>query len=176
VFPKHRLLETPWDCAKPYRLAFARDLLPGVGCNFALLLGPAVQGLAGGTHTSPPTPSLLAGTALLLAGAALIGAGVHAIGIARIFFVYEYMPATGPVMRGVYRVIRHPLFLGGELASIGLALCIGTPDALMLAAVNLLVLPAYVLLEDRRSAKVMGDAYAGYRNATGAVIPRGRRR
>jgi protein-S-isoprenylcysteine O-methyltransferase Ste14 len=177
VFPRDRLVPILTRCPYPYRLAFARELLPGIGCNFALLLRPAVHGLlASEMHRSTP-PTLLLGGALALAGAALIGAGIHAIGVARTFFVYEYVEHRGtPVIRGIYRSIRHPLFLGGITISMGLAIAVGDPGAIALAAINVCVLPAYVLLEDRRCSKVMGDPYSRYRTVSGAVVPRSWRR
>lgn len=175
VFPRHRVLVGDGVARKPYREAFVRDLLPGVACNFALLLRPAVHGLVdASSHVAAVAWQALVGVgvALVVGGAALIISGVRVIGVARTFFVYEYRQHAGPVVSGIYSVIRHPLFVGGELGSLGLALCVGTPDALALAAVNVAVLPAYVLLEDRRCSQVMGEAYRRYRLVTGAVVPR----
>ena len=115
----------------------------------------------------------------MLAGTSLIVLGARALGVARTLFVHEYLPVgdePGGIMRsGIYSYIRHPLFVGGIACSVGMALCVGTRQALVLAALNLCSLPAYVIFEDLRCSQVIGPSYVQYQEAVGAVVPRVRR-
>jgi protein-S-isoprenylcysteine O-methyltransferase Ste14 len=159
----------------PYRRAFLSEILPGIGCSFAQLARPAVEGLSRGRPFADGL-TLLAGLPVVLAGATLIVLGASALGVARTLFVHEYVPVgdePGGIMRsGIYSYIRHPLFVGGIACSVGLALCVGTRQALVLAALNLCSLPAYVIFEDLRCSRVIGPSYLQYRRTVGAVVPR----
>jgi protein-S-isoprenylcysteine O-methyltransferase len=113
------------------------------------------------------------GASVALAGLGMIALGVRALGLARTLFVYEYSSTEREVVvKGIYRVLRHPLFLGGVAVSFGLAICSGDTSAVELALVNLAAVPFYVRLEDRRCYTIFGPAYADYREAVGGLMPR----
>ncbi|HKG40262.1 MAG TPA: methyltransferase [Conexibacter sp.] len=172
-FPRSRLRMDASDCEHPYHLAFVRELLPGIGVNFALLLRPAALGLFEGPTPHAGVPAL-AGVCLTIGGVALIASATNVIGIARAFFVHEYEDVRGGlVARGVYEHMRHPLFIGGMALSLGLALLVGVAEGVELAALNVAILPAYLYFEERRCSIVIGEPYRRYRSATGAVLPRG---
>jgi protein-S-isoprenylcysteine O-methyltransferase Ste14 len=172
-FPRSRLRMNSSDCDRLYHLAFVRELLPGIGVNFALLLRPAALGLLDGPSVHAGVATLL-GLCLTIGGMALIAAATSVIGVARAFFVHEYEDSSGGlVMKGVYRHIRHPLFVGGMAVSLGLALVVGVPEGIALGVVNVAMLPAYLFFEERRCSKVIGAPYQRYRSISGAVIPRG---
>ncbi len=170
----------------PYRGPFLREILPGIGCSFAQLSRPVLAGLlAGGPLYN--SSLILPGALLTIAGGALIYTGVGALGVARTLFVHEYIssgdnvPLRGFIFRdrlilsNIYSYIRHPLFVGGICASVGLGLLAGTPQALHLAALNVCMLPAYVFFEDRRCCQIIGKAYVDYRRTVGGVAPRPKR-
>lgn len=176
VFPRNSLRDAGTPCALPYRRAFMREILFGIAVAFSQLLRPATTGLvADGAVAIPASWASVAGLSLVVAGIAIVGLGVSTLGVARTLFVHEYVPTNQPVtIAGIYCVLRHPLFVGGTVASLGLAICTGGQAAIALGVVNLLVLPIYVHLEDRRCCRTLGQAYADYRRAVGAVIPRRR--
>ncbi len=142
-----------------------------------MMLRPLAVGIVeGGSTVGSPW--------ILALGLLLGGLGLYAIldasrqlGVSCAFFVYEYAPdTTSPVIdRGVYRRLRHPLFTGGICMSVGLGICVGTPVALELAAVNAAVLLPYLPVEDRRCSNVVGSRYARYREEVGGIVPRSRR-
>jgi protein-S-isoprenylcysteine O-methyltransferase Ste14 len=175
VFPRSRVRAPLADL--PYRRAFLSEILPGIGCSFAQLARPAFEGLSRGRPFADGL-TLSVGLLVALAGVTLIVLGASALGVARTLFVHEYLPVgdddqQGTITRsGIYSYIRHPLFVGGIACSVGLALCVGTRQALVLAALNLCSLPAYVLFEDLRCSRVIGPSYVQYREAVGAVVPR----
>jgi protein-S-isoprenylcysteine O-methyltransferase Ste14 len=175
LFPRSRMRMQASDCDRPYHLAFLRELLPGIGVNFALLLRPAAVGLLLGGPGEVGVPTIV-GACLTLGGVALIASATSVIGVARAFFVHEYEDiGRGLVMRGVYERIRHPLFLGGMALSLGLALVVGASEGIAVAIVNVGVLPAYLLFEERRCSIVIGEPYERYCARTGAIVPRARR-
>lgn len=173
VFPRNRRRDEAKPCPFPYRRAFLREILLGVAVAFSQLLRPAVAGITADGRVLPLVPSTISGLTLIALGAGIVYLGVSALGVARTLFVYEYVPTNRPVtIVGIFRVLRHPLFLGGSMASLGLALCAGTQTALQLGLLNLCVIPIYVQLEDRRCCATLGQAYVDYRAAVGGVIPR----
>jgi protein-S-isoprenylcysteine O-methyltransferase Ste14 len=175
VFPRNRRSDEDSPCATPYRRAFKREILLGVAVAFSQLLRPAFTGLLADGRELPSVPSVAVGLPLSLLGISIVTLGVAALGIARTLFVYEYVPTDKPLrIVGIFRFLRHPLFLGGSMVSLGLAVCTGVDVAIELAALNACVIPIYVQLEDRRCCATLGRAYADYRALVGGVIPRRR--
>jgi len=175
VFPRNRRRDESTPCFHPYRRAFRREILLGVAVAFSQLLRPVLGGLLAEGRDVSLLPSLTIGLPLCVAGLSLVILGVSALGIARTLFVHEYVPADHALTTvGIFRVLRHPLFLGGSMASLGLAVCTGAGEAMELAALNVCVVPIYAQLEDRRCCTVLGPAYAEYRATVGGTIPRRR--
>jgi len=175
VFPRNRRRDEATPCSYPYRRAFGREILYGIAVAFSQLLQPAVSGVLVGEREFNLAPSLAIGLSLLVVGVGIVCLGVLALGVARTLFVHEYVPMDSPVTTaGIFQVLRHPLFLGGSIASLGLAVCTGTKVAIGLAILNGCVVPIYVQLEDRRCCATLGSAYVDYRAAVGGVIPRRR--
>jgi protein-S-isoprenylcysteine O-methyltransferase Ste14 len=173
IFPRNRARDAGNHCRYPFRRAFRREILPGIAVAFSQLLRPVLSGISAGA--SPPAPYTAIGLSLFCVGAAVVFSGVSALGVARTLFVYEYVPTDEPVTTtGIFRILRHPLFLGGSLASLGLAIGTGTKVAVALGLVNVCVIPLYVQLEDRRCCATLGRPYVDYRAVVGGVIPRRR--
>jgi protein-S-isoprenylcysteine O-methyltransferase Ste14 len=171
VFPRNATRDATKPCELPYRRAFTREILLGVGVAFSQILQPALVGALAGEPVGNPL-NLLLGGALVVAGLGTITLGVSTLGVARTLFVFEYVAGQGTVLSsGIYRFLRHPLFLGGTTTSLGLAVCTANRTAITLALVNACVVPLYVWLEDRRCCTVLGAAYADYRAAVGGMVP-----
>ncbi|HEX6667004.1 MAG TPA: methyltransferase [Solirubrobacterales bacterium] len=175
VFPRNSRRDMASPGAYPYRRAFFREILLGISVAFSQFLRPAAAGLLEGGTSLPPTHALLIGLPLLVSGAAMIVVGVSVLGVSRTLFVHEYVLGKREVVRaGIYRFVRHPLFIGGALVSLGLAICTGTAVAIEVGVVNALACPLYVRLEDRRCIAILGDEYVDYRADVGGVVPRRR--
>jgi protein-S-isoprenylcysteine O-methyltransferase Ste14 len=173
VFPRNRRRDEAVPCSYPYRRAFLREILPGVAVAFSQLLRPALSGLMADGRDLPLAASAAIGLPLLVAGAGIVALGVSALGVARTLFLYEYIPTDRPVtVVGIFQVLRHPLFLGGSMFSLGLAMCTGAQIAVELGLINACVIPIYVQLEDRRCCAALGSPYMHYRSIVGGVIPR----
>jgi protein-S-isoprenylcysteine O-methyltransferase Ste14 len=77
------------------------------------------------------------------------------------------------VSRGIYRWIRHPIYLGVFLVWIGFAL--GCQSLAAGTAIAVYVLPAYLLYiraEEEMMSSHFGDEYARYCERAGALLPR----
>lgn len=160
-----------------YKRAFWRELCFGIGFNFAMLLRPMTVGIIEGGEivVFPWAPAL--GLLLAVLGVSAILDGSRQLGVSCAFFVYEYASdVTPPVIdRGIFGVLRHPLFTGGICMSIGLAICVGNIVALELAAINLAVLVPYLPVEDHRCSLTVGSRYLHYRKEVGGILPRPKR-
>jgi protein-S-isoprenylcysteine O-methyltransferase Ste14 len=172
IFPGNSRRDAESPCERPYRRAFMREILLGISVAFSQFLRPAVTGIAVDGSLSDPDVGSMLGVPLLVSGGVLIAAGAAVLGVARVLFVYEYVDGEQLVVRsGIYRFLRHPLFLGGVLLSLGLALLTGGEAAVELAILNAAVLPLYIRLEDRRCSRVLGREYVDYSLAVGSVVP-----
>lgn len=179
AFPRNAERDALTPCPLPYRRAFTREILFGIAVAFSQMLRPAFYGLlASGVPPSgwgPAPPLVVVGLPLAVLGVTVIALGVSTLGMARTLFVYEYLSTARSVTaEGIYRILRHPLFLGGTAVSAGLAALTGNPVAIALALINVAVVPLYVRLEDRRCCTVLGRPYADYRAAVGGMVPRRR--
>jgi protein-S-isoprenylcysteine O-methyltransferase Ste14 len=173
VFPRNSRNDAARPCALPYRRAFIREILFGVAVAFSQILRPAVSGISANGFAIDGAPNVEIGVPLAIVGLTIIGLGVSVLGIARTLFVYEYVSDGGDViMAGIYRVLRHPLFLGGSMVSLGLAICTGDRVAIALGIVNVCVVPIYARLEDRRCCMTLGRDYMDYRVVVGGMVPR----
>lgn len=171
--PRHQARDLA-TAPNPYRRAFWRELCLGIGFNFAMLLRPATVGVLSGGELGGAPWALALGLLLSGLGVFAILDGSRRLGVSCAFFVYEYAAdVTAPVIdRGSYGLLRHPLFTGGICMSIGLAICVGDPVALQLAAVNLAVLVPYLPVEDHRCSRTVGPRYLRYREEVGGILPR----
>ena len=74
------------------------------------------------------------------------------------------------IRHGIYRYIRHPLYLGVLLASIGLAVYgLSLPGVLIMSAL-VLVFIFRIRIEERMLVETFGDAYRQYRKTTSKLI------
>ncbi len=175
LFGRNRERYLRADPEGAYRLAFARDIMPGVGFGICQMQIPWVVGLLSGPVALAPPVQLAVALVCGLTGVTLLTLGFGTIGFAAAGFLNEYRPVRRPMVRfSIYSVIRHPLFLGGVLASVGAGLLFDNPMAVGVALVNLAILPVYRFLEDRRQASIFGDDFRQYQAAVGAMLPRWR--
>lgn len=171
VFPRSRRAWMRGFGAGAFRPAFYLEILPGIGCSFAQIARPAFEAVVGGPRVT--TLGAVVGGVVAVTGFGLVVLGVRRLGIAGTLFVREY-EALSPLLErgGVFREIRHPLFVGGVVLSMGAAIVTGTDQALLLSAINVLAIPFYVRFEDARCGQIFGAEYAVYRARVGGALPR----
>jgi protein-S-isoprenylcysteine O-methyltransferase Ste14 len=148
--------------ARPESRRRARQPVAFAACAAAILGAVALQGPA----SSASTPLLIAGEALVVVSYGWMLASVLALG--RCFGVLPEV--RGLVMRGPYRVVRHPLYLGELGACAGLV--IGAPTAWNAIAASVLVAGQVVrmrLEEDALSREF--PQYATYAARTPRILP-----
>jgi protein-S-isoprenylcysteine O-methyltransferase Ste14 len=116
----------------------------------------------------PPALRLLGGSIILLAlalgvqGALNLGASLSPLP--------EPMPGAALVTTGAYGRCRHPLYQSLVLASLGVALLLGSLLHLGLLLALATVLSRKARREERRLCELHPD-YAAYRTATPAILP-----
>jgi protein-S-isoprenylcysteine O-methyltransferase Ste14 len=173
LFPynrKHLVKEFSNDA---YRKAFYKDILPGVSFGVSQMARPFFYTLLTESNYTISIIQLLVSILLLISGSFMLYSGFKAIGIARAGFLYEYLPNTKPLIkRGIYLYIRHPLFLGGVILSIGACLFFNKLETFFLVIINVAILPIYRFLEDNRSIRIFGESYKQYKSTVGAFIPK----
>jgi protein-S-isoprenylcysteine O-methyltransferase Ste14 len=119
----------------------------------------------------------LDGEALRWAGAVLFGAG----GILRLWPVFvlgrrfsglvAIQPGHELVTSGIYRLIRHPSYLGFIVASLGWGLAFRSRVGVLLAALTVPVLLARIRAEEALLRSYFGAAYERYCARTWRLIP-----
>jgi len=168
VFPRHHLRA---EGARPFRAAFFTQVGPGISWNFAQMARPGLVATAAGSFAHLRPWAVVVGLAIVGLGSWMIGAALATIGVARALFLGEYQESSRRLVTGgIYGWLRHPLFVGGIVTSVGIAVFFFNSVALGVAAANVAVLPAYILLEDARCRKVH-TAYGEYQREVRGVTP-----
>jgi protein-S-isoprenylcysteine O-methyltransferase Ste14 len=142
--------------------------------GFVLVFLPArVLAWSGVTLTAPPGPWQVPG--MIVAG---LGSALVLWCILTFVFVGQGTPAPFDpprrlVIRGPYRFVRNPMYLGAGLALAGAALYYTSLPLLGYAAAFLLTMQGFVRLhEEPTLRRTFGDDYAAYCNRVGRWWPR----
>ncbi|MAF39328.1 MAG: hypothetical protein CL696_10740 [Chloroflexi bacterium] len=75
------------------------------------------------------------------------------------------------VTRGVYRLLRHPIYLGTIMASVGLPVYVPSLYGLLTMSALVLLFLRRIGIEERMLTEAFGDAYRTYREATRKLVP-----
>jgi protein-S-isoprenylcysteine O-methyltransferase Ste14 len=110
-----------------------------------------------------------AGLALFAAGVVLYRAAGRTLGDARSPFVGP-RPGARLVTHGLYRLVRHPIYLAEALIALGAPLTLGARWALALTAAALALLALRIGREERALARTFPD-YARYAATTKRIVP-----
>lgn len=116
--------------------------------------------------TIPGTAAQVAGGVLLMIGTAWSVWALRSLGRS----LSVLAQARVVVERGPYRWIRHPLYTGELVSSLGLAISIGSPAAAVLW-LALCGLQVYRAVREEQVLLLALPAYAGYRSRTAALLP-----
>jgi protein-S-isoprenylcysteine O-methyltransferase Ste14 len=79
---------------------------------------------------------------------------------------------TGLVTTGPYRLVRHPIYLGLALLSLGEALAFASWPAVMIVVIG--IVPTFMWrarTEEKLLSRTFGDRYAAYQHQTSMIIP-----
>jgi len=168
VFPKARARAIAVHGSRAYASVFYKQILPGVCWGVSNMTLPVMTFK---TAAIDGSLRLGVGVFVLAIGALLLVSGFRTIGMARAGFLTEYMCPGTPISRqGIYNLMRHPLFVGGALMSVGGTLA-AAPAAIAIAGVNVAILPLYAMVEDHRLRRVFGAEYRHYARSVGGILP-----
>lgn len=134
-------------------------LIGAIGAGVPLLVG------------SRPGPHRAVGLVLLIAGAAVVGAAARALGRS---LTPSVVPVQGGelVERGLYRVVRHPIYLGVILALAGWGLVWGTWWSGLVSGAAALVWFDRKATAEERLLLQRFPGYAAYRRRVPKLLPR----
>jgi protein-S-isoprenylcysteine O-methyltransferase Ste14 len=104
------------------------------------------------------------GTPLLYAGIALFIVGLIIIEIARI--PWTKAAIDEPVIKGIYRYSRHPVYIGVFVQYIGIGIASASGLFLLLFVIQIALSASVVAAEERFCTEKYGDTYREYLNRT----------
>jgi protein-S-isoprenylcysteine O-methyltransferase Ste14 len=117
-------------------------------------------------------PLAIAGSAVAVAGMAVVLKARAELGAAW-SLVAKGDENTGLVTTGLYRSVRHPIYLGLSILAAGQALAFGSWPAMLVVLGG--VVPTFVWRarqEERHLGEVFGERYAAYQQRTAIISPR----
>jgi protein-S-isoprenylcysteine O-methyltransferase Ste14 len=141
----------------------AREPVALVACAAAMLLVLPFGGPGAGTSTT----RVLLGDAVAVVACAWVMISVLALG--RCFGVLP--EARGLVIRGPYRFVRHPVYLGEIATLVGLTLCSSTTWSIVVLGMFLAAQSVRMRLEERALTAAFPD-YRDYAARTRRLVPR----
>ena len=125
----------------------------------------------------PARGPLPRGRARFVAGLALVWTGIVTNRWARRELGRAYRPVVTVVEQhrvvtgGPYRLVRHPMYLGGMLICLGNAVALGSTPAAAAWAVPPLALLRRIDVEERVLRAALGEEYATYAQAHSRLVP-----
>jgi protein-S-isoprenylcysteine O-methyltransferase Ste14 len=135
------------------------------GLFLLLLLGPPLESAVwGGSAVGRGVGALLFGSGVMLYRVA-----GRMLGDALSPFT-EPRPAAPLVTAGLYRYLRHPMYLSEALISVGAPLALGSRRVIAFALPALLVLGTRILREEEALARTFPE-YARYAATTKRIVP-----
>lgn len=109
---------------------------------------------------------------LLVAGAAMIFRSMRDLEVLGHGTVNPKSPPKRLVTSGSYALCRHPMFLGYDLAALGVLLLIGSPGTLFAAYPVMILLEwRFLRREEQKLERRFGDQYRSYRDRTPFLLP-----
>lgn len=151
------------------------QISPGVSFFAAMMLFPALYAYYEDINFTDNSILILFIVCLCFTGFYIIFLSFRTIGLGGAAFENDY----GPEMKkkslnkkSIYGVIRHPLFLGAILISIGISLIFPANINLIILGINLATLPIYKWLEEKRLLEVFGEEYRQYMKEVNGFIPK----
>jgi protein-S-isoprenylcysteine O-methyltransferase Ste14 len=136
----------------------------------ALVSGPRALHFLVGNANAPDGLLQVAGAVLLFGGIALLAAAQLNLGASWRMGIKEG-EAPGLVVRGLYRLCRHPIYLGLLTAIAGYTALLPTPLSLALLAAAYAGVRAQTAAEEAYLVRTYGDAYRAYARRTGRLLP-----
>ena len=75
------------------------------------------------------------------------------------------------VTHGIYRIVRHPIYLGAILVAIGIPVFVSSLDGLLIMLLLIPIVLIRIRIEERLLGDEFGEEYQAYRKRTRKLIP-----
>ncbi len=75
------------------------------------------------------------------------------------------------ITHGVYRLVRHPIYLGAGMVCIGVPVCVSSLYGLLIMSALVPLILNRIRVEERLLADEFGDVYRRYKEGTSKLIP-----
>lgn len=152
------------------RSAFWVVALPGLVAGYVPWM---YLGLREGRHVDARSPADLAGVVLLAIGVAIALASIVAFAREGRGTLSPVDPPTTLVVRGLYRYVRNPMYVGVALALIGESLLSASLPLLTYFGAWFLLVNVFVMFhEEPHLRRTFGASYADYVAHVGRWVPR----
>lgn len=176
VWPVVRLRRTTGVQAITLHRADTPGQRLGAACFALVVLGIAALAVAYAAGGPGWVGAWPASAGLVWAGAALAAAGVLVVSEAQrqmgVSFRIGIDEAPTPlVTRGLFRVVRNPIFSGLLVALAGVVLIVPSLWSLALWLVAFVAIALHTRLEERHLLSLHGEAYRRYASRTGRFLP-----
>jgi protein-S-isoprenylcysteine O-methyltransferase Ste14 len=75
------------------------------------------------------------------------------------------------ITHGIYRLVRHPIYLGAIVVALGLPVCVSSLTGFLIMLALIPILLIRIRIEERLLVEEFGEAYRAYRKQTRTLIP-----
>ncbi len=75
------------------------------------------------------------------------------------------------ITHGIYRLVRHPIYLGAGMVCIGVPVCVSSLYGLLIMSALIPLILNRIRVEERLLTDEFGDAYRKYKEGTSKLIP-----
>ena len=178
---EHQKLEKRYGKEKGIRVGRTCGLISGWGLfsfwigiwvtpqpRFTILVGIGSTGLLPGLSFSIPFFHLIICILFVITGGWMAIEGVREITL----WAAETHRTEQVVTVGVYSVVRHPQYLGGLLAHIGISFLLSALHSLLFTPVVLVIVTLISWKEEKELVKEFGRLYLDYKKTVPMLIPR----
>lgn len=134
-----------------------------LGCCFLLCVGFAVVGIWRGDQSVPVAPARIA-AGILMTTLGIMGEALSLLSLGRLYALeMEIKPGHAVISSGMYRIVRHPIYLANNLGFLGLAVLANHWAIWAACPAHFAALLLMAREEERFLIVHLGAGYQGYR-------------
>ncbi|WP_257574871.1 methyltransferase family protein [Hydrobacter penzbergensis] len=150
------------------------QVIPGVSFFFTMMSFPVLYSFYYKIPFATNFIQLSCGICTGLMGLYIIIESFRVIGISGAAFENDYSTNNRKklVAHSIYGLIRHPLYMGSLIGSVGLSMVFSNLECFLFPLINTAFIPIYKYLEETRLIDIYGQEYMLYQKKVGAFWPK----